>query len=525
MLTGRYQRSFDGSAGRRPRSAPSRPRCAALDDDPVPARRSVTTPATRSAATARSSAASSTGSHRRQRLRLPRPHGRARARTHQLRRRARRDSRRAAAATRQTTYQPTHDLPPGRRVRVPRLAALPRARTRSPAEFRIQPFFVWYAPRIPHQPLRSPPPIRDYLFGAAPTTRWAASSTSAALCNGGVCPPTVTAINESELRHRLRDVRQRVVDGRRPARDPQVPRARRASRTASAPTAAAASTSRRRAARGTWAATITPEPGRQHDHHHDGRQRLAPARTRSTRFTENGYRTRLIVFDPRALPSVPGWDAEPGGDSAGAGEPRAGALDRHPRHHRRLRARHARRGRSSVRRRPDGTRCDGKDLRPLPRHRARRPGRRRSRCATRSAARHQADHHGPTNALPAHPRGHRRPLHQPGRAGVRQRRATAAAARLHRRPLHAAHRAGVQHARRTCPTGAACLGSKCRVGAVVHRGRRLRGALPRAELRLRREGRRAGAATTRASRCTHARRLPGRARTAAPAAGCASRAG
>src|SRR5262249_11150756 len=26
-------------------------------------------------------------------------------------------------------------------------------------------------------------------------------------------------------------------------------------------------------------------------------------------YTENGYRSRLIVFDPRAIPSIPGWDA------------------------------------------------------------------------------------------------------------------------------------------------------------------------------------------------------------------------
>ena len=59
---------------------------------------------------------------------------------------------------------------------------------------------------------------------------------------------------------------------------------------------------------GTWAATITPNLAANtvlimladngwhlpHSKH---------------QFTENAYRTRLIVFDPKALPSVPGWDA------------------------------------------------------------------------------------------------------------------------------------------------------------------------------------------------------------------------
>ena len=69
----------------------------------------------------------------------------------------------------------------------------------SPAEFRMQPFFVWYAPRIPHQPLRSPKPIDDYLFGTTGSYPLGGLFNLGALCSGGSCPPTVSAMNETNF--------------------------------------------------------------------------------------------------------------------------------------------------------------------------------------------------------------------------------------------------------------------------------------------------------------------------------------
>ena len=80
-------------------------------------------------------------------------------------------------------------------------------------------------------------------------------------------------------------------------------------------------------------------------------------------FTENGYRTRLLVFDPRTLPTVPGWD---------------GTKQTPPPVQRERGARRTRPTccppRSATRSPPpgsqacpvsaDGTSCDGKDLRP-----------------------------------------------------------------------------------------------------------------------------------------------------------------
>ena len=79
-------------------------------------------------------------------------------------------------------------------------------------------------------------------------------------------------------------------------------------------------------------------------------------------FTENGYRTRLIVFDPTVLPSVPGWDADqqvipPAQESCALAHSTdihatavGYALNSAP-------------GTQLCPMAPDGTRCDGKDLR------------------------------------------------------------------------------------------------------------------------------------------------------------------
>jgi hypothetical protein len=231
----------------------------------------------------------------------------------------------------------------------------------NPAAFRSQPFFVWYAPRIPHQPLRALPPIRDYLFGAGSSYPLGGIFNLGALCSGGSCSPAVAAMSESNfgteeemfanvwhMDHGLREIRKFLARQSEPhcivngVSRYDVPQA---------------------SCGGTWAASITPSlagntiiitmadngwhlPNSKHS------------------FTENGYRSRLIVFDPRAIPSVPGWDADqqaipPAQESPAlthATDIRATivgyALDTPP-------------GTQLCPMAADGTRCDGKDLRPV----------------------------------------------------------------------------------------------------------------------------------------------------------------
>ena len=176
----------------------------------------------------------------------------------------------------------------------------------NPAQFRMQPFFIWYAPRIPHQPLRSPKPIDDYLFGPTGTYPLGGLFDLGALCSGGVCPPTVSAMNETNfgtdfqmygnvywMDDGLREIRQFLVRESQPhcvgSDGKSVFDATQASCT------------------GTWAASVTPDLVRNTIimRLSDNGWHLPNSKHE---FTEYGYRTRLIVFDPRALASIPGPD-------------------------------------------------------------------------------------------------------------------------------------------------------------------------------------------------------------------------
>jgi arylsulfatase A-like enzyme len=230
----------------------------------------------------------------------------------------------------------------------------------NPAEFRTQPFFVWYAPRIPHQPLRAPQPIRDYLFGAGATYPLGGIFDLGSLCSGSVCPPTVTAFQENNfgnvhemysnvwwMDQSMREIRRFLATQSEPH--------------CVGPDGKSLHGLTPQTCPGTWAATITPNLAENtvlimladngwhlpHSKH---------------QFTENAYRTRLIVFDPKALPSVPGWDATqevtPPAQESNA---LAHAVDVYatavgyalgtP-------------GSQLCPMAPDGSRCDGKDLRP-----------------------------------------------------------------------------------------------------------------------------------------------------------------
>src|SRR5262245_12320528 len=65
------------------------------------------------------------------------------------------------------------------------------------AEFAMQHFFAWVAPRIPHQPLSAPPEVGSYLFGSVVSTALGGLFDLGQYCNGGSCAPVVAAFNET----------------------------------------------------------------------------------------------------------------------------------------------------------------------------------------------------------------------------------------------------------------------------------------------------------------------------------------
>jgi hypothetical protein len=179
----------------------------------------------------------------------------------------------------------------------------------APARLGIQNFFMWYAPRIPHQPVRSPVPIRQYLFGDGGTYPFAGLFQLGSLCNvgTGTCAPSVYAFNEANFgdEHEMYGNLWWLDDGVREIREflarESAPHCIGVDGKARFDVADAASCP------GTWVADFAYDLPRQtiimmlsdngwflpHSKH---------------QFTENGHRTRMIVFDPRALPTVPDWD-------------------------------------------------------------------------------------------------------------------------------------------------------------------------------------------------------------------------
>src|SRR5262249_23788246 len=127
-----------------------------------------------------------------------------------------------------------------------------------------------------------------------------------ALCTGGSCPPTVTAMNESNfgtefdmygnvywMDDGMREIRQFLVRESQPHCVGTNGESRLDKTQANCP--------------GTWPASATPAPPRNPIIMHlaDNGGHLPNSKHE---FTENGFRPRLIVFDPRNLPSIPGPD-------------------------------------------------------------------------------------------------------------------------------------------------------------------------------------------------------------------------
>src|SRR5262249_14424267 len=67
------------------------------------------------------------------------------------------------------------------------------------AQYAMQHFFMWYAPRVPHQPLRSPQPVLDFLFGPAGSFPLAGVMDLGQYCSGPTCQPVVSAFDEDNF--------------------------------------------------------------------------------------------------------------------------------------------------------------------------------------------------------------------------------------------------------------------------------------------------------------------------------------
>lgn len=178
----------------------------------------------------------------------------------------------------------------------------------NPATFRVQPFFAWYAPRIPHQPLRAPLSVERYLFGSLGAQGALGGMFNlGGFCEGGACPPVVRAFDENNfgserefyasmwwVDDNLREIRKYLAE-------------------AGAPHCIGPSglgSYRHQDANsclGTWA-TIEPPLDRNTVliYLSDNGWFLPDSKHH---YTENGYRTRLMVFDPRGLPELPPLDA------------------------------------------------------------------------------------------------------------------------------------------------------------------------------------------------------------------------
>jgi hypothetical protein len=194
-----------------------------------------------------------------------------------------------------------------------------------PGEYAVQQFFTWYAPRIPHQPLRAPAVIDTYLFGSDGD---GGLFQLGALCTGASCPPSVRAFDESNFGS-VREFYSNVY-----LMDANLREIRKYLERTSAPHCIGSNGASRfqdtspATCRGTWATSLAPDPQQNTIivYLSDNGWHLPNSKHS---FTENGYRTRLLVYDPRIpggtqtdalahstdlLPSMLGWalDTAPG---------------------------------------------------------------------------------------------------------------------------------------------------------------------------------------------------------------------
>jgi hypothetical protein len=162
-------------------------------------------------------------------------------------------------------------------------------------EYTMQQFFTWYAPRIPHQPLRAPVAIGNYLFGSDGD---GGLFQLGQLCTGSSCPQAVRAFDESNF-GTVREYYDNVF-----LVDANVREIRKFLQRSSAPHCIGG-TGRARfgettpaACKGTWTTGVVPSPEQNTVivYLSDNGWQLPNSKHN---LSENGYRTRLLVFDPR----------------------------------------------------------------------------------------------------------------------------------------------------------------------------------------------------------------------------------
>ena len=163
----------------------------------------------------------------------------------------------------------------------------------SPGAFTNAPFFIWYAPRIPHAPLRAPGVIGSYLFG----TGMGGLLDLGAMCRGASCPPSVLR-SPSRTSARSATTIEHLVGGRQRPRDPRVPRRKSAPHCIARGGQSRFTVNNPSQCPGTWATSIAPALDRNTIiiYLSDNGWFLPSSKHA---FTENGYRTRLVVYDPR----------------------------------------------------------------------------------------------------------------------------------------------------------------------------------------------------------------------------------
>ncbi len=173
----------------------------------------------------------------------------------------------------------------------------------SPGSYGVQPWFAWYAPRVPHQPLRAPFDVENYLFGTDALRRGGMFNLGK-FCDGADCAPVVRAFEEVSfgtvrefyasmwwMDDNMREIRKFLTRAGQPHCIGRTGEGRY-----EVPTPGACN--------GTWATNIAPDVAGNtvimyladngwhmpNSKHH---------------FAENGYRTTLMVYDPRTLEAPP----------------------------------------------------------------------------------------------------------------------------------------------------------------------------------------------------------------------------
>ncbi len=330
------------------------------------------------------------------------------------------------------------------------------------AQYAMEHFFVWYFPHLPHEPLRPPQPIMDYLFGPASIFPLGGVMDLGRWCTGSGCAPTVAAFDEANFG----TVHQ--YDGNVWWTDDAVREWRHFFAAETAPhcigpdgrsrfdvTSPAGCT-------GTWS-SVTPDLERNTViiYLTDNGAYLPHAKHA---YTENGYRTRLLVYDPRNLPTLPPWDSGQTNTPPVQTSPAlAHAVDVLPTM---LGYALGTTGSQACPVGPDGVACDGRDLRS---QLVTAPG----GAAPPEALRHAlCGHH--TQRVTA-PTMSRYLVTRPGSVG----RCTSSAAPACTTPAdcaagqfclggHCSANAGATtcSANSSCPTGAVCLAGVCREGPV-----------------------------------------------------------